>query len=176
MKKLTLIAGAAGLTFVALAAIASPRGRGHGLGPWAAATLGLSDDQQTRVEAVRESCAKSASPLRSQLFEKRQELKALWAEATPDAAQIRAKQKEISQLQDQLQDQSVQCRLDARTILTPEQQQKLASLEQGKGCDGGDCRGRDCGGPDSRRGDRGGPGCREGDRQGHGCDKRGGCR
>lgn len=155
MKKLTLLAGIAGLTLAALAAAAAPWGKGQGFGPCASAALGLTDDQQARIEALRDTCTKETSPLQSQLGDKKKELRALWAEATPDAEKIRATQKEISQLRDQLQDQSVQCRLDQRAILTPEQQQKFAGLGQGQG-QGRGCGGGGCGGGGPGGGRRGG--------------------
>lgn len=145
MKKLTLLAGVAGLTLAALAALAAPWGRGQGLGSRAGAALDLTEDQKARIEALRETCFQENSPLRSQLFDKKQELQALWNEAAPNAEKIRAKQKEIAQLRDQMQERSVQCRLDQRAVLTPDQQQKLASLGRDRGCGGG--RNRDCGGP-----------------------------
>jgi len=174
MKKITVLAGVAGLTLAALAAVASPWGKGQGLGPRASAALGLTDDQQARIEALRDACAKENSPLRSPLFDKKQELRALWNEAAPDAQKIRAKQKEMAELRDQLQDRMVQCRLDQRAVLTPEQQQKLASLGQGCGgpCGGSGCEGRGhggsgCGGPGGGK-ECGGPGGKQG------CGQRGG--
>lgn len=163
MKKTALLAGVAGLTLAALAAFASPRGdrdcfgpgsdAGFGFGPKAAAALGLTDAQKASMKELKETCSQKVSPLRSRLFNLRQEVNDLWAKPTPDGDAIRAKQKEMSKVRDELQEIMVQCRIKARATLTPEQQQKLAGMKDGKGRHGGGC--GDCGGMGGKEG-RGG--------------------
>ncbi len=103
-------------------------GGGAGVNPYATTYLGLSEEQNSKLQATREKHFKEISPLQEKLFSKRQELRLLWANPNPDAAQVTAKQKEIAQLQAQIQEMTTKHQLEARSILTPEQQQKLAAM------------------------------------------------
>ena len=53
------------------------------------------------------------------------ELRSLWAQSNPDEKNIVAKQKEINDLRSRLQEMSVKHRLQARGVLTPEQQTQV---------------------------------------------------
>ncbi len=116
------------------------RGMGHGGGgvanPYAASYLGLTQEQSSQLQAMRERHFKEISPLQESLFSKRQELRLLWANPNPDASQIAAEQREIAALQAQVQEMTTKHRLEARGVLTPEQQQKLA-MGRGPGLAGG---------------------------------------
>ena len=112
-----------------------PRGGGMAI-PYAASYLGLSPEQTSQLQAMRERHFEEISPLQEKLFSKRQELRLLWANPNPDASQIAAKQKEIGALQAQIQEMSTKHQLEAIRILTPEQRQKL-SVMRGPGLGAG---------------------------------------
>lgn len=61
------------------------------------------------------------------------ELRLLWAEAKPDRDKILAKQKEILDLQKQLEERATAFQLEARKVLTPEQQARLGTFGHGRG-------------------------------------------
>ncbi|MEJ5378135.1 MAG: Spy/CpxP family protein refolding chaperone [bacterium] len=128
-----LIAGVVLLGWAANSLAGPGWGRGMGPGggpgphPYMASYLGLTQEQEAQLQAMREKHFKEISPLQQELFNKRQELRLLWTSPNPDAEQIIAKQREINQLQGQIQEMSTKHLLEARSILTPEQQQKLGS-------------------------------------------------
>jgi periplasmic protein CpxP/Spy len=116
------------------------RGMGHGMGagcamgPGAWEHLNLSSEQQSTAQALWNAHQKDVTPIQNQLFTKHNDLRLLWNEANPDAAQIKAKQKEIGDLQSQMREKGTQFQLDFRKLLTPEQQTKLiASGGMGRG-------------------------------------------
>ena len=108
-------------------------GMGYGMNPYMATQLGLTPEQTAQLQAMREALFKELAPLQESLFSKGQELRLLWASPTPDQGQIAAKQKEITQLQSQIQEMGTAYQLEARKVLTPEQQEKLSSFMGGRG-------------------------------------------
>ena len=135
-------------------------GGGQG-GPMAGygAGLNLTEEQSAKIRSLREAHQKEVVPLRSELFAKRAELRALWAQTSPDKGAILAKQKETSKLRDQMREKKTIHRLEMRAILTPEQQASLNFMGSGRGM-----------GP---RGDFGhGQRCNFGQRGGYGYDQR----
>ena len=139
MKKITVIAAfllvVASTTWV----MAGPRGKGYGGGggwgmpPSALASLNLTTEQSDKIRALRESLLKEITPIRAQLFTKRAELRLLWMQTTLDPGKIRAAQKEVRDLMEQIQDKRTNFRLAFRNILTPEQVSKLLVHGFGKG-------------------------------------------
>lgn len=109
-------------------------GRGHamdndlGYGARAMQALSLTADQKAKLESMRTAFWKDTKSIRDQLFIKGGDLKMLWLEAKPDEAKIKALQKEIGALRDQLQDKTTSYRLAVLNVLTPEQQNKLRSF------------------------------------------------
>jgi zinc resistance-associated protein len=108
-----------------------PGGAGVGSGP--AAGLNLSPEQTQKMDSMRASFFKETTPLRNEMTTKHLELRALWSQSNPDQAQILAKQKEINALRAQMQEKSTKFRLEARNILTPEQQAQFRDLPGGYG-------------------------------------------
>jgi Spy/CpxP family protein refolding chaperone len=102
-------------------------GGGCGLGPAMWDQLNLNADQLAKAQALRDAQLKDVVPIQNQLFAKRNEMRLLWNQPNPDAAQLKAKQKEISDLQSQMREKNIQFQLDFRKLLTPEQQAKLSS-------------------------------------------------
>jgi periplasmic protein CpxP/Spy len=113
-------------------------GRGPGFGSGSCgdfarfAGLDLTADQKSQLETMRDAQFKAVEPLREQMFAKRDEVRKLWLEPTPDKAKILAAQKAMRDLRDQMQDEMTAFRLDALKVLTPEQQEKLRSAVSGR--------------------------------------------
>jgi Spy/CpxP family protein refolding chaperone len=103
-----------------------------GYGRWAS-DLNLSKDQQDRLTALRKRQWEEIKPLRDEMYQKRQEMRDLYTNPAADDAAIIAKQKELSLLQQQMQDKAVQFRLEQRKIFTPEQLSKLKEMPYGYG-------------------------------------------
>jgi Spy/CpxP family protein refolding chaperone len=101
--------------------------------PWAS-TLNLTEDQKVQIQARQEVFAEAMSPLRDKLFSKKMELRELWGQANPDQSRISAKQQEIRDLQNEIQEKATQYQLDCREFLTAEQKEKLGTS---MACQGG---------------------------------------
>ena len=114
---------------------------GYGAGPGKAGFgpgmrqkgLDLTDDQKTRFQELRQKFNDETAALRKDMFTKRQELHALWTDSTAKDEAIMAKDREMTQLRDQMRDKMLQFKLEARTILTPDQLGKFESFGPGMG-------------------------------------------
>ncbi len=84
-------------------------------------TSSLTPEQRTQLQELRRKFRDETSQLRESISSKRQELRSLWSDPNADPKVIVNKEKEMRELQDQMQDKMVQFRLDARKVLTPEQ-------------------------------------------------------
>ncbi len=137
MKKitLTLTAIVVGLLVTSQAFAWGPgSGRGHGYCREAGLErLNVTDDQKVKIEALRSAHEKATKTTREQIFDKAVELRRLWLQASPDKDKITNAQKELRVMRDDLQDKATALRLDIRKILTPEQNEKLANMNWGKG-------------------------------------------
>jgi len=89
--------------------------------------LNLTPEQSDRIAALREAHLKEVKPLQDKMFSKRGDLKLLWLQKNPDEGKIKATQKEIRVLRDQIEDKQSDFRLAAMKVLTPEQQAKIKS-------------------------------------------------
>ena len=90
----------------------------------------LTPEQQTRVRAILSAHRKSASPVVEQLRQAQQELGTkLLAPGQVQAADLQPQLQRISQLRDQLAQDSAAAALEVRAVLTPEQ---LAHVAQTK--------------------------------------------
>jgi Spy/CpxP family protein refolding chaperone len=162
MKKLSILLAMVVLLGATTLALAGPKGTGGGmragmdcgLGPGMGAGMGpgmgagmgpgmggycrldqlnLTAEQKTKVQALRDAHWNEVNPIRTELFQKHDELRQLWSKTSPDADAITAKQQEISELQNQLRSKVTQFQLELRKLLTPEQQEKLISSAPGMG-------------------------------------------
>jgi len=142
MKKATLtVMAVLFVAAIATSAFAFGWGRGPGYGPCGRgdfggpAGLNLAPEQTAKFKEMGEAQSKELKPLQEKMFTKRDEIRKLWLEATPNQAAIAAAQKEMRSLRDQIQDKTTAFRLDAMKTLTPEQQGKLRTSfsEQGSG-------------------------------------------
>ena len=139
MKK-TFVVGlclALGLALMATVAIAW----GPGFGPRFATGFGgpafgvppvpdLTAEQSAQIQALRDGFLKEIEPLQRERFAKQTELRTLWASSSSDSAAISAKQKEIFNLQAQLQEKGTNLGLEIRKILTPEQLAQIPAFSQ----------------------------------------------
>ncbi len=140
MKK--LLVGILVLSLMGLTGLAMAQGRGPGMGygsgpgggygfgpghgPWAS-RLNLTPEQTQKLQTLRDGFIKEISPLRNDMISKQYELKAFWAQTNPDEQKILAKQREINNIRAQIQEKAVKHRLEARNVLTPEQQAQIGS-------------------------------------------------
>ncbi|MEN6464394.1 MAG: periplasmic heavy metal sensor [Syntrophaceae bacterium] len=167
MKK-TLFALLVTLLALAVAGSVFAQGRGpmggRGMGPRCDVTLtpglNLSADQAQKIRNMQSTHWKEVQPLRDQMILKRQELRSLWLQKTPDQAKIESVQKEAQDLRGKLQAKQTEYRLAVLKELTPEQQDRLKAANWGcprmkAGHGGGGPRGGMMGGP---RGQGMGPG------------------
>ena len=76
----------------------------------------LTPEQTNQVYSLRTKFMNDTDSLRQQMFVKRTELANLWAAPTPDENQIRAKQKELNALRDNMQEKAVSYQVQARKI------------------------------------------------------------
>ena len=150
MKKLTLVLTVVGLGLLLSAsafAFGGPRddrGPGPGYGPGndrgygycneaGLKRLNLSDEQKTKIEALRIAYEKDARPIKEKMFDKSVELRRLWLKENPDKDKINAAQKELRTLRDKREDKVTALRFEIRKVLTPEQNEKLANSSWGRG-------------------------------------------
>jgi Spy/CpxP family protein refolding chaperone len=115
------------------------RGPGCGYGPTGSgdfpglADLALTADQKYQLDFLRDQQLKEIEPLRQEMFAKRDVVRKLWLEATPDQAKITAAQREMSALRDQIQEKMTAFRINSLKVLTPEQQAKLKASTSVRG-------------------------------------------
>ncbi len=93
----------------------------------------LTAEQSAQIQALRDAFLKEIGPLQNDLSTKRTELQTLWSSTNPDQAAIIAKQKEILNLQSQLQEKATNLGFSIRKLLTSEQLAQLPAFSQGAG-------------------------------------------
>ena len=117
-----------GVTFV----YAQGPGYGPGRGPgwkgercWESESPGnfasLTPEQKTKFQELRRKLNDETAQLTGALVTKRLELQSLWTNPKAESKAIMDKEKELRDLQNQMKDKSLQMKLEARKILTPEQ-------------------------------------------------------
>ena len=87
--------------------------------------LHLTDEQKTKLRALREAHLKDVKPLQDKLFSKRGDLRLLWLQAKPDKDKIVALQKEIREIKGQMEDKMTGYHVDIFNVLTPDQRDKV---------------------------------------------------
>ena len=98
--------------------------------------LNLTAEQKTKIADLRTAYLKDIKPLKDKMHSKAGDLRLLWLEKTPDEAKIRATEKEVRALRDQMQDKSTDYRWAAYKVLTPEQQALLKENKAAGRCFG----------------------------------------
>ena len=143
MKKTTIISLGLvlGLALVAAVALAwgpgfGPPGFGRGFGGPAFGSPpipNLTAEQTAQIQALRDGFQKEIESLQKDLYTKGTELRNLWSSPNPDQAAIAAKQKEIFNLQSQLQEKATSLGLEIRKVLTPDQLAQMPAAGRGFG-------------------------------------------
>jgi Spy/CpxP family protein refolding chaperone len=134
MKKISLLAAILFLVSSAGFVAAGPGDRGKGMKcAWEMedsilTKLDLSAGQIEEIRVLRESFQREITPLRSQVFEKKAELRMLWNRITLDPAKIMTLDKDIHGLMGRLREKSTDYRLAFRRILTPEQSSRFVAM------------------------------------------------
>lgn len=113
--------------------VQGPPGRGYrsgygpGTGQWYGhgSYLGLTQDQITRMRDVWNRFYLDTRNLRYDLMQKRLEMRRLFTDPKADAAALQAKQRELSAIRQKLMDRRAQAVIEWRSLLTPQQVQKL---------------------------------------------------
>ena len=90
--------------------------------------LNLSDEQLAKMKDLRSSFHNDTRDLKYNLAIKRIEMRKLFTDPKTDDETLLAKQKEISELRQQLSDKKAQMKIEWRKILTPEQIAKLDKM------------------------------------------------
>ena len=110
-------------------------GWGCGMGPglcWLYGIPNLTAEQSAKLADLQKKHIEETSKLRSELAVKRIEFNQLLAQPQPNSEEVMAKQKEVTNLQSQLQQKCLRNQLEMRKILTEEQ---LSQLPYGYGPD-----------------------------------------
>ena len=106
-------------------------GKGHGQGFCNGSDLtgvqglNLTAEQKTKIGDLRTAHLKDIKPIQDKLHSKAGDLRLLWLEKSPDEGKIRATEKEVRALRDQLDDKKSDYRWAVYKSLTPEQQELL---------------------------------------------------
>ncbi len=90
--------------------------------------LGLTDEQSARLRQIAVDARKESIKLQADLQVRRMELGELLRGEKPDREAVMQKVLEISNLQGQMLRQRVSALLNAKTVLTPEQQKKVQAF------------------------------------------------
>jgi zinc resistance-associated protein len=143
MKKKVVLLGLVAVMVLGVA-YAFAQGPGQGPGPGHRPGWGhekwssLTPEQQTKLQELRQKFNDETAQLRGTMLTKRLELQSLWRNPKADSKAILEKEKEFRSLQNQMKDKAVQLKLEARTILTPEQLSQFGpGLGMGRGFGGG---------------------------------------
>jgi hypothetical protein len=87
--------------------------------------LNLTRDQASKINLLRETLLNDVKVLQEETFNKREDLKLIWLENTPDQGKISTMQQEIKDLQDRMRQKTSQYLQEVRKNLTPEQRTML---------------------------------------------------
>ncbi len=93
--------------------------------------LGLSEEQKQRIRELRGQNSGKARALRLSLREKRAEMRQLMFDPNASEEQIRAKRRELRRMQDRMEEMQIEDFLSLRSVLTPEQRQRLPEIMPG---------------------------------------------
>jgi Spy/CpxP family protein refolding chaperone len=142
MKKTAIVGSCVILALALVATVALAWG--PGFGPWFGRGFvrpafgtppvpNLTAEQSAKIQTLRDGFLKEIEPLQKELYQKQTELRSLWSASNPDKTAIEAKQKEIFNLQSQLQEKATSLGLEMRKVLSPEQLAQLPAFSQGAG-------------------------------------------
>jgi zinc resistance-associated protein len=112
-----------------------PGAHGPGYGRWSGGPgsyLNFSRDQIAKMRDLWNRYYADTRNLRYDLMQKRIEMRRLFTDPKADSAAIAAKQKEVSAIRQKLVDRRAQAMIEWRSLLTPEQIQKLDMFSMGR--------------------------------------------
>lgn len=112
------------------------RGGAGGLGggrPLDLTPLGLTEQQKTKIQAMREQTKSKLKDLKTGLSDKQGKLRNLMFSPDASEVQIRSARKELRTLQDQMDETNLNDLLAIRSLLTPEQKKRLPECMPGAG-------------------------------------------
>ncbi len=90
-----------------------------------APSFNLTAEQRGKLIGLQQEFSNETLPVRNELAAKSLELRSLMAQPSPNSATISAKQKEIFDLQQKMQEKSLAYQTNARGVLTPQQVSQL---------------------------------------------------
>ena len=96
---------------------------------WLPEDLQLTDKQIERIESIERRYREDIRSLRHELLNKRYSLQRVLSDPTAKSSEIKAKQKEIFALENQIQEKILDYQLEMREILTPEQFRRWGSRD-----------------------------------------------
>jgi Spy/CpxP family protein refolding chaperone len=117
--------------------------------------LDLTKEQTDKIRTLRQTHHQNIMPLWIKTFEKRAELKLLWMQLEPDVTKIKKVQKELRNVMEEIDDKSVDFRLDMRKVLTSDQLSRYLALKNEEKFHHGYGPMRGAQGKDDRRGPKG---------------------
>ena len=130
MRKMVIVLGLVAVVVLGITYVYAQNpgyGRmGWSYGKWSS----LAPEQETKLQDLRQKFNDETTQLRGTIITKRLELQSLWTNPKADPKAILDKEKELRTLQNELKDKTVQLRLEARKLLTPEQ---IANWKSGRG-------------------------------------------
>lgn len=114
-----------------------------GMGGGHMGMMNLTPEQAGQMFDLKQKFMNDTASLRKQMVMKHAEMAALWRAETPDQNNIRAKQKELSALRDQMQEKAMAFRLECKKICP--MGGKMGGMGMGGGCGMGMGGGMACG-------------------------------
>lgn len=91
----------------------------------------LSKDQIEKLSQLREKFRADTESLRREIFQKRLELRKMYADPKVSEGEILSKHRELNTLMEKLRDKRLELWMEQRKVLTPEQ---LSRLNEAKMC------------------------------------------
>ena len=105
-------------------------GMGMGMGPMGAGRqldrVGATADQKTRIHAIFKAAHDELGPQRDTMHKLHQQMAQAMAQPVVNAAAVEALRQQVSTNRDAISKRVTQAMVDAGTVLTPEQRQKMA--------------------------------------------------
>ena len=128
-KKIIMASLVLALALTASVAMAGPwGGRFYGMGPMVSS---LTPEQSAKILALQQAHHEKVAPIQEELWKKKMELRGLWINPNPDQAKVSALQKEIFELIDKLQQESINLRAETLKVITS----SSSSVERGSSFD-----------------------------------------
>ena len=108
------------------------RGMNHGLGSCADPELDLSPEQTSRMKVIQSNYLEGIRPLQMELRDKRTELKMCEPGKGKETVRTSQLRNRVRELHEQIREIWVRYKMECRTILTPEQLDRLNSVQGGE--------------------------------------------